>query len=197
MPFTNTKDVGAVVLEIPAADEGSITGTVMDCWQAPLEDVGSAGADKGNGAKYLITPPEYRQEVPDGYILLRSDTFQGYALLRSILKDGSEAGIANAVEYGKRIKLYPLSQAKNPPATVLVDAIGSVFDSTIPYDVRFFESLDRIVQNEPWLQRDKAMIDQLRTIGIEKGNTFKPDGNTQEPALWVQSKYPLIHPCSS
>jgi hypothetical protein len=32
MPFINTKDVGPVVLEIPPADEGSITGTVMDCW---------------------------------------------------------------------------------------------------------------------------------------------------------------------
>ena len=29
MPFINTKDVGPVVLEIPPADEGSISGTVM------------------------------------------------------------------------------------------------------------------------------------------------------------------------
>jgi hypothetical protein len=31
-----------VVLEIPPADEGSITGTVMDVWQSALEDVGPA-----------------------------------------------------------------------------------------------------------------------------------------------------------
>src|SRR5580700_1479704 len=37
MPFFDTKDVGPVVLEIPPADEeGSITGSVMDCWQAAL-----------------------------------------------------------------------------------------------------------------------------------------------------------------
>jgi hypothetical protein len=36
-PFINTKDVGPVVLEIPPADEGSITGTVMDVWQSALE----------------------------------------------------------------------------------------------------------------------------------------------------------------
>ena len=47
--------------------------------------------------------------------------------------------------------------------------IDVVFDSTIPYDMRFFESLDRMVQAEPWLERDKAMIDPLRTIGIEQG----------------------------
>jgi hypothetical protein len=46
--------------------------------------------------------------------------------------------------------------------------------------MRFFESLNRIVQSEPWLERDKAMIDQLATIGIEKGKRFSPDRKTQE-----------------
>src|SRR5215831_1485112 len=32
MPFYNTKDVGPVVVEIPAADEGTIVGSLMDCW---------------------------------------------------------------------------------------------------------------------------------------------------------------------
>ena len=31
-----------------------------------------------------------------------------------------------------------------------------MFDSTIPYDVRFFEALDRFVQSEPWLERDRG-----------------------------------------
>ena len=96
-------------------------------------------------------------------------------MLRSNLKSGSDADIAKAVAYGKRIKVYPLSQAANPPETMFVDAIDIVFDSTIPYDLRFFEALDRFVQREPWLERDKAMIDQLKTIGIEKGKPFKPD----------------------
>src|ERR1700755_567534 len=43
MPFFNTKDVGPMVLEIPAADNGVINGTIMDAWQVPLEDVGLAG----------------------------------------------------------------------------------------------------------------------------------------------------------
>jgi hypothetical protein len=33
MPFFSTKDAGPMVLEIPPADDGSITGTIMDCWQ--------------------------------------------------------------------------------------------------------------------------------------------------------------------
>src|SRR6476619_4906516 len=149
MPFFNTKDVGPMVLEIPPADGGVINGTVMDAWQVPLEDVGPAAVDKGKGGKYLILPPNHSAAVPDGYIALPSPNYQGYALLRSILNSGSDADVAKAVAYGKRIRLYPLSQAANPPPTTFVDAIDVVFDATIPYDLRFFESLDRVVQIEP------------------------------------------------
>ena len=118
-------------------------------------------------------------------------------LLRSNLTSGSAADVAKAVAYGKRVKFYPLSQAANPPPTTFVDAIDVVFDSTIPYDLRFFQSLDRFVQHEPWLERDKAMIDMLKSIGIEKGKTFDPDQKTQailkdaiaEAHAWLDNRY--------
>ena len=197
MPFISTKDVGPVVLEIPPADDGVINGSVMDCWQTAIEDVGPAGVDKGKGGKYLILPPNYKDKVPDGYIPMRSDNNSNYALLRSILKSGSDADIAKAVAYGKRIKIYPLSQAASPPSTVFVDVFNDVYDSSIPYDLRFFQSLDRMVQSEPWLTRDKVMIDQLKTIGIEKGKAFNPDVATQEALksgiatarAWLEARY--------
>jgi hypothetical protein len=203
MPFINTKDVGPVVIEIPPAEEGSITGSIDDAWQAALEDVGPAGVDKGKGGKYLILPPGYADKAPYGYIALHSDTYQSYALLRSILKSGSETDIAAATAYGKRVKVYPLSQAADPPPTTFVDAIDVVFDATIPYDLRFFQSLDRMVQQEPWLERDKAMIDQLKSIGIENGKPFNPDQKTQgvlneaarEAHAWLAARYEaLFHP---
>src|SRR5690242_13605614 len=109
MPFINTKEVGPIVIEIPPADEGSITGTIMDAWQMPLADVGPAGVDAGKGGKYVVLPPDFVDKVPNGYIVLSSPTYQGYALLRSILKSGNDTDIVKAVEYGKRIKVYPLS----------------------------------------------------------------------------------------
>jgi hypothetical protein len=180
MPFFSTKDVGPVVVEIPSAEGGSITGTIMDCWQMALEDVGPAGVDQGKGGKYLITPPDYKDKVPDGYIHLPSYTYQGYALLRSNLAGRSDADVARSVEYGKGIKLYPLSAAANPPETTFVDAIDVVFDAVIPYDVNFFKSLDRMVQYEPWIERDRVMIDLLKSLGIEKGKSFKPDDKTAD-----------------
>jgi hypothetical protein len=201
MPFFDTKDVGPVVLEIPrAGDGGSITGSVMDCWQAALEDVGPAGVDKGKGGKCLILPPDYKEKIPDGYVAMPSNNYQGYALLRSILKSGGDADVAKAVAYGKRIKLYPLSQAANPPETKFIDASDVVFEANIPYDSRFFDSLNRMVQSEPWLTRDKAMIDPLKTIGIEEGKAFSPDTKmrailddaAKEAHAWLEKKYEAL-----
>jgi hypothetical protein len=197
MPFYDTKDVGPVVLEIPPAGEGSITGSIDDGWQTALEDVGPAGVDKGTGGKYLILPPDHQGAVPPGYIALRSDTYAGYALLRSNLSGGRDADIAKAVAYGRRTRIYPLAQAANPPETRFVDAIDTLVDSTIPYDLRFFQALDRFVQREPWIERDRAMIDPLRTLGIEKGKPFNPGAATQavltagarEAQAWLDAEY--------
>ena len=174
MPFFDTK-AGPIVIEIPPADDGVINGTIMDSWQVPLEDVGPAGVDKGKGGKYLVVPPDYTPRLPPGYIVLASSTHQGYALLRSIPKSGGDADIAKAADYGRRIKLYPLTEASDPSETIFRDAIDVVYDATIPYDWRFFQSLDRFVQRELWLTRDKAIIDPLKSVGIEKGTTFNPD----------------------
>jgi hypothetical protein len=198
MPLFDTKDVGPMVMEIPpAGPDGSITGSIDDGWQTALEDVGPAGVDKGKGGKYLILPPGFKDKAPDGYIVLQSPTYQSYALLRSNLASGRDADVARAVAYGKRVKIYPLSQARSPPATTFVDAIDVVFDSTIPGDIRFFQALDRFVQHEPWIDRDRVMIDMLKSIGIEKGKTFAPDQNTQavlkdalgEARAWLDNRY--------
>ena len=196
MPLFNTKDVGPIVLEIPPAEGGTIVGSVDDCWQTAIEDVGPAGVDKGKGGKYLILPPDHKEKVPDGYIAMPSPTYQSFALLRSNYQSASDADIAKAVAYGKRVKVYPLSKAATPPETTFIDAIDVMFDSTITYDARFFDALNRIVQIEPWLTRDKAMIDSLKSIGIEKGKPFKPDAATRsaldeaarEAHAWIRNR---------
>jgi Protein of unknown function (DUF1214) len=70
----------------------------------------------------------------------------------------------------------------------------------VPYDARFFDSLNRMVQSEPWLTCDKAMIDPLRTIGIEKGKPFQPDARTRailddaanEAHAWLETNYEAL-----
>lgn len=175
MSFWNVKD-GPVVIEIPPAEGGSFAGNIVNVWQMPLEDAGPEGADKGKGGKYVILPPGYKGKTPKGAFVLQSDTYSGFALLRSNLRSHADADIEKSVAYGKRIKIYRLG---GPASTNFVDVYGTLFDSTIRYDASFFQNLNRIVQSEPWLQRDRVMIDQLRSLGIEKGKPFSPDAKTQ------------------
>jgi hypothetical protein len=102
--------------------------------------------------------------------------------------------------------VYPLAQAASPPPTKFADASGTLFDATIRYDASFYRNLDRVVQREPWLQRDRAMIDPLRTIGIEKGQPYAPSPETEkaldtaarEAHAWLSAQYeagfPVMNP---
>jgi hypothetical protein len=59
-----------------------------------------------------------------------------------------------------------------------------------------------MVQTEPWLERDKVMIDMLKSIGIEKGKPFNPDAKTQETLetaareaqAWLNARYETVFP---
>ncbi len=197
MTFFDTRE-GPFVIDVPpAGDSGSLNGNIVTLWQMPLEDVGLLGADKGAGGKFVVLPPGFSGSVPDGFTPLQSDTYSGYALIRSNMASHSDADVAESIEYGKTVKVYPLSAAANPPATVFTDAKDVLFDSTIRFDSTFFEHLNRIVQTEPWIARDRAMIDPLRTLGIEKGKPFKPDTETRllfdaaavEAKAWLDARY--------
>ena len=79
--FANTKDEGPIVLDLPAAANGSsFLGTIVDAWQVPLTDVGF----EGRGGKYLVLPPGYAGEVPTGYIPVRPKTYNTMIGIRSI-----------------------------------------------------------------------------------------------------------------
>ncbi|RSL18776.1 hypothetical protein EDE15_4378 [Edaphobacter aggregans] len=195
--FVNTKD-GPVVLDLPPGDDnGSFNGNIVTLWQMPLADAGLLGTDKGKGGKYLILPPGYKDKIPDGYIPLQSDTFGNYMLFRANFKSHADADVQASIDYGKRMKVYPLSAAAHPPETIFTDVKDIDFDSTIQYDARFFDHLNNIIQSEPWIDRDRVMIDQLKSLGIEKGKPFQPteqmksifNSSTQDARAFLYAKY--------
>jgi hypothetical protein len=57
-----------------------------------------------------------------------------------------------------------------------------------------------MVQAEAWLERDRVMIDQLASIGIERGKAFAPDARTQglledavgEAHAWLDARYEAV-----
>src|SRR5262245_20891135 len=116
MAFFDTKVAGPMVLEVPPGDEkGSLNGNIVTVWQTSLEDVGLLGIDHGAGGKFVILPPGHKDAIPDGYSILRSDTYSGYMLVRSSLKSHGDADVAASIAYAKRVRFYPLSAAASPP----------------------------------------------------------------------------------
>jgi hypothetical protein len=165
MPFFNTKDVGPVVLEIPPADDGSITGNVVDVWQAALEDVGPPGVHKG-GCKHVILPPATKTKP-------RTATPRCHPRpIRATHCCDPSSGAA------------PTPTWPRPPPMASASSYTRFHRPPIrrqqySWMLSTSCSTHRVVQSEPWLERYKAMIDQLKSIGIEKRKPFTTDTKTQ------------------
>jgi hypothetical protein len=166
------KTHGPIVLEAPTGTLGGIDNH----WQYPLSDIGPFGPDKGMGGKFLILPPGYEEEVPDGYFVVKSDTFQNFYLLRGVPKNGDVQG---AIDNLRTARLYPLSKAKNPPKTEWINGSGRTADITFPTDYPYFELLAKHLTAEPPRVRDYAMLGMLAPLGIEHGKPFKPDNRVR------------------
>ncbi len=175
----NMKD-GPVVLELPPAIGAGMFGSLLDAWQAPQADVGPAGDDQGRGGKYLLLPPGYKKTVPAEYIPVRFETYNGYSFLRAIPATSKETDVAKALDLVKKIRLYPLAQLINPPMQRHIDMAGRLFDGIVRFDESFYDSLARMVDEEPVLTHDLVALGQLRSLGIEKQREFKPDAATRE-----------------
>jgi len=175
--FINTKNDGPVVVDLPAAVKGaSFYGTIEDAWYVPLVDIGF----EGKGGKYLVLPPDYTGKIPSGYTVVRPKTYNTMTLLRSILASLSEEDFSAGNALCKKIRIYPLSKAANPPEQKLLDMTGIVYNGLVSYDESFFVGLSRMVNEEVTDPRDLQMLGMLLPLGIEKGKEFKPDAATVE-----------------
>ncbi len=96
---------GPLVMEIPS----SVLGPIDDALFKWDSDVGFTGPDKGKGGKYLLLPPGYNGNVPDGFFVVKCRTYGHLMFFRTFLKDGNPAPGVDNVK--KNLKVYLLSQA--------------------------------------------------------------------------------------
>ena len=164
---------GPVVLEVPAATEkGVLYGQVVGAWQSTIAGVGPVGEDKGAGGKYLFLPPGYKDSAPAGYFPIQSSTYRIVFAFRSVALGGATA--ADAYAYGKKLEMYPLSEAENPTPTRFVDGNPLPLYTLPFYDIRALQDIHDIISVEPVRPQDKVMMGMLASIGIERGKPFSP-----------------------
>ncbi len=165
---------GPLVVEVPP----KVLGLLDDMWYRFVTDVGFVGPDKGAGGKYLILPPGYKGEVPEGYFVVRSATYSNWIAWRTFLENGDPKPGVDRVK--KFTRIYPLSQAANPPKLNFVNVSGRDFNTVGPADYPFWEYLNQVVQEEPTESVDPVTLGLWASIGIQKGKPFNPDARMKK-----------------
>ena len=160
---------GPLVLEVPP----HMLGFIDDFWERYVGDIGNAGPDKGKGGKYLLLPPDYTGDVPEGYFVLRSPTYGNILGVRAFVVGGDVRAAADSVK--DHLRIYPLAEAADPPAMRFVNISGVAFNTIHANDASFFDEVLPVIQEEPLEATDPEIRGLLAAIGIRKGKPFAPD----------------------
>jgi hypothetical protein len=158
-----------MVIETPP----NVLGFIDNAWFQYVADFGNAGPDRGQGGKFLILPPGFTGEVPEGYHVARSTTYGNWMAWRGFQVDGSTDKAIK--ETRDLFRIYPLSQAANPPKMTFLDVSGKHHNTVHRMDLGFWEELDETIQAEPTEGLDPEIAGLLAAIGIQKGKAFAPD----------------------
>jgi len=160
---------GALVIEVPP---GTGPGTVNDAYFRFVVDMGMPGPDRGKGGKYLILPPGYKGEEPEGYFIARSPTYINLFVLRGFLVDGKPDKAAKM--FSEQVKIYPLSEKANPPKMVIISGSGISYNTIHANDFSFYEEIALVLDKEPLDFIDLELRGLFASIGLQKGKEFNP-----------------------
>jgi len=162
------------VLETPA----DVLGIIDDHWFKYVADFGRLGDDKNQGGKFLIVPPGYEGEIPEGYIVKHTNTYGNWVIWRGFQKDGSPKP---AIDLTKKVfKAYPLSQKDNPTPVNFVNVSGKFNNTIHNMDITIYDEINHVVQTEPSYGQNPEILGYFASIGIEKGKEFKPDARMKK-----------------
>lgn len=170
---------GPTVIDLPPG----MLGILDDMAFKYMTDLGVAGPDKGKGGKYLVLPPGYQGDVPDGYFVVRSKTSGLWVFMRGYLDKSlplEKAIPAASKNIRDTLKVYPLSTVENPPEMEFINVSGKNMNTILPNDYSFFEKLHDLIQGEPNEYLGPEAKGMMRAIGIQKGKRFQPDARMKK-----------------
>jgi len=130
--FLDLAKDGPTVIELPPG----MLGVLNDMGFLFMENLGAAGPDAGKGGKYLVLPPGYEGNVPDGYFVVKSRTYGVWNFMRGYLDKGIEAAANNIRD---NLKVYPLSKTGDQPEMEFINVSGKNFNTIVASDYTFYE----------------------------------------------------------
>lgn len=173
--FLDLERDGPTVIEVPP---GMGPTTVNDAFFRFVTDLGVVGPDKGKGGKYLVLPPNYKGDVPEGYFVSRSTSYVNWFIARGFLKDGKPDAAINA--YKSQLKIYPLAKKANPPKMEFTSGSGKEFNTIHANDEHFYDEIKTVLDKEPISFIDPELRGLMSSIGLQKNKPFQPDERMQK-----------------
>jgi len=185
---------GPLVIEIPPG----MLGIFDDMWWQWIGDFGFPGPDRGEGGKYLLLPPAYKGDLPEGgYVVYSSKTYQVSLLGRAFLENNDPKPVDENVK--KHLKIYPykpgsmgssigsylngsgrLTPLSKPVSPKFVEGTGKSMNTIPPANYTFYELLNELVQTQPVDAMNPEIAGQFAAIGIVKGKPFNPDARMKK-----------------
>jgi hypothetical protein len=182
MSYVDMGETGPVVFEAPP----NLQGILLDFWQRPIPvdggkfagDVGLPGPDAGKGGKFLVLPPGYSGDVPNGYYIYRSGTNNLFIFLRAFYQDPKD--LSPAIKVMEQVKVYPLSLPEAERKPMKYPNASGVSANMLPRsDVTAYEQLKWLVDHEGQNLADADGLGLLANIGLVKDRPFQPDADTK------------------
>lgn len=178
MSYLDLKETGPLVVAAPP----NVIGMFTDFFQRTITDVGAIGPDRARGGLYLLLPPDYDGHVPSSYMTFRSSTYNVFLFFRTVMGPGATApDPKEAVATAELTRIYPLwAQEKNIKPMEFPNGSGKKVDMMYPVDFGYWEKLKKFVDYEPVEAITPELRGVLASIGIIKGQPFKPTKRQRE-----------------
>ncbi|HEX7132023.1 MAG TPA: DUF1254 domain-containing protein [Iamia sp.] len=156
---------GPLVLTLPEVTDRYYTYQLLSPWTDSFAYIGTR-ATGGRAGSWVIAPPGWEGEAPDGAEVIASPTNQVFLLGRFLVDD--DADVANVAAIRDRSSLEPLGAAGELPP--LGEPAGTAQD--IPIDASFFAELaPSLAANPPPTEGQAALW-----AAVEERLGVGPDG---------------------
>lgn len=178
LTFLDLKETGPLVVAAPP----NVIGMFTDLFQRTITDVGVIGPDRARGGLYLLLPPDYDREIPQGYFAFKSKTYNVMLFFRTVMGRGATAPDPKAaVALAEQTRIYPLwASEKDTKPMQFPNGSGKRVNMMYPVDNTFWSKLKAFVDYEPITAIDPELRGVLASIGIVKGQRFNPTAKQQE-----------------
>ena len=161
--FAELSDTGGLLMyEVPPGPTG---GGINDLWQRTVTDTGMVGPERGKGGKFLIVLEG--TDVPENHgadFVITSKTSTIIVGTRILTPDPKE---------GQRIlnahKIHGLGKEST---TRVFEAPNNNWEGHQPRGLEYWKVVHQAIQLNPLEERDMAVMQGLKNLGIEKGKPF-------------------------